>query len=83
MLVRELNRATDRRGVETIDTTFETATIFDVVTTARSIELVERTLDRPTTKRYSIGEVFAPWANWGKGWVAVVDDRIVGFAKSL
>ena len=37
-----MDRKTDRRAVEAIDTAFETATVFDVVTTARRIELVER-----------------------------------------
>lgn len=80
VIVRELDRATDRRGVEAIDTSFETATVFDVVTGARSIELVERTLERPLTKRYSIGEVFAPWARWDRGWVAEAEGAIRGFA---
>ncbi|HEU0036167.1 MAG TPA: GNAT family N-acetyltransferase [Kofleriaceae bacterium] len=79
--IRELVRATDRKGVEAIDTSFETSTVFDVVTRARSIELVERTLDEPLVKRYSIGEVFAPWARWNAGWVAV-DDGIRGFATA-
>ena len=78
--IRELVRATDRRGVEAIDTSFETATVFDVVTGARTIELVERVLERPMTKRYSIGEVFAPWASWDTGWVAEADGAIRGFA---
>jgi GNAT superfamily N-acetyltransferase len=77
--VRPLNRATDRRGVEAIDTSFETQTIFDVVTTPRSIELVERPLAQPLTKRYSIAEVFAGWAEWDTGWVAD-DGGIRGFA---
>ena len=38
--IRELDRATDRRGVEAIDTSFETATVFDLVTSPRRIELV-------------------------------------------
>lgn len=79
MTIRELDRATDRRGVEAIDTTFETASVFDVVTTPRRLELVERQLARPRTKRYSIAEVFADWARWEHGWVAD-DDGIRGFA---
>ena len=39
--VRELDRVRDRRGVEAIDTAFETSTVFDLVTGPRSIELVE------------------------------------------
>ena len=70
MTIRELDRKSDRRGVEAIDTTFETATVFDVVAGARRLELVERTLESPRQKRYSIGEVFAPWARWDRGWVA-------------
>jgi ribosomal protein S18 acetylase RimI-like enzyme len=78
--VRPLDRTADRRGVEAIDTTFETASIFEVVATDRRIELVERHLDQPRTKRYSIAEVFAHWAQWDTGWVAEADGGIRGFA---
>ncbi len=78
--IRALTRKTDQRGVEGVDTAFETATVFDVVTSARGIELVERTLPAPLVKRYSIGEVFAPWARWDDGWVAEEDGVIRGFA---
>ncbi len=78
--IRELSRSTDRRGVEAIDTTFETASVFDVVTTPRRIELVERRLEAPLAKAYSIGEVFARWASWEAGWVADDDGEIRGFA---
>lgn len=81
LVIRELNRRTDRRGVEAIDTSFQTSSIFDVVSTPRTIELVERTLDAPLTKRYSISEVFASWARWDVGWVAD-DDGIRGFAAA-
>ena len=77
--VRELDRKSDRPAVESIDTAFDTDVIFDVVTGARGIELVERRLERPITKRYSIGEVFAPWASWDVGWVAE-DDGVRGFS---
>ena len=81
MIVRELDRKSDRRGVEAIDTAFETPTIFELVTTPRTIELVEKTLEQPIVKRYSIGEVFAGWARWDHGWVALDDDGVVrGFA---
>jgi hypothetical protein len=79
--IRELDRATDRAGVEAIDTSFETRTVFDLVTAPRGIELVERELARPLTKRYSIWEVFAPWAEWDAGWVAD-DGTIHGFATA-
>jgi ribosomal protein S18 acetylase RimI-like enzyme len=79
LTIRELDRTTDRSGVEAIDTSFETPTVYEVVTTPRKIELVERTLEAPLTKRYSIREVFAPWASWEVGWVAE-DDGIHGFA---
>ncbi|MEJ7596528.1 MAG: GNAT family N-acetyltransferase [Kofleriaceae bacterium] len=77
--IRELDRTRDRRAVEAIDTSFETTTVFDVVTTPRSVSLVERPLDQPLIKRYSIGEVFAEWARWDTGWVAE-DDGVRGFA---
>jgi ribosomal protein S18 acetylase RimI-like enzyme len=80
--IRELDRKRDRKGVEAIDTSFETATVFDMVTTPRTIELVERALATPMIKRYSIGEVFATWARWDAGWVAVEDNEIRGFATA-
>lgn len=79
--VRALDRARDRRGVEAIDTSFETDTVFELAVTARRIELVERRLERPLTKRYAIGEVFAPWASWERGWVATDEhDAVQGVA---
>lgn len=81
MIVRALDRTTDRRAVEAIDTTFETSSVFDVVTRPRGIELVERRLEAPIRKRYSIGEVFAPWASWSVGWVAD-EGGVRGFATA-
>jgi ribosomal protein S18 acetylase RimI-like enzyme len=78
-MIRELHRTKDRKGVEAIDTAFETSSVFDMSTTPRSIELVERTLATPMIKRYSIGEVFAQWASWDRGWV-YDDAEIRGFA---
>ena len=78
--IRDLDRRADRRAVEAIDTSFETATIFEVATTARALELVERPLPTPRIKRYSIAEVFAPWARWDRGWVADDDGGVHGFA---
>ena len=79
MQIRELNRTADRRGVEAVDTAFQTSSVFDLVTTPRAIELVERRLATPLVKRYSIDEVFARWARWEVGWVAD-DGQIRGFA---
>lgn len=79
LAIRALDRDADRRAVEAIDTAFETTSVFDLVTTPRRLELVERPLERPMTKRYSIREVFAPWASWDTGWVAD-DGGVRGFA---
>jgi ribosomal protein S18 acetylase RimI-like enzyme len=78
--IRELHRRKDRSAVEAIDTSFQTDTIFEVVTSERSIALAQRTLPEPLTKRYSIEEVFAPWASWQRGWIAEVDGTTCGFA---
>jgi GNAT superfamily N-acetyltransferase len=78
--VRELDRGRDRKGVEAIDTGFETTSVFDLVTGPRAIELVERPLATPLTKRYSIAEVFAGWARWDHGWVAEEGGVVRGFA---
>ena len=79
--IRDLDRTADRQGVEAVDTSFQTSTIFDVVIGPRSFELVERRLERPLTKRYSISEVFAPWSSWDVGWVAD-EDGVRGFATA-
>ncbi len=78
--IRPLDRTGDRSAVDAIDTTFETSSVFEVVVGPRSIELVERPLERPRSKRYSISEVFAPWATWSAGWVAEWDGAVRGFA---
>jgi ribosomal protein S18 acetylase RimI-like enzyme len=77
--IRALDRQRDRLGVEAIDTAFDTDVVFDLVSAPRRLELVERRLPQPLTKRYSIAEVFAPWADWTHGWVAE-DTEIRGFA---
>ncbi len=78
--IRVLDRKTDRRGCEAIDTAFETASVFDIVTAGHHIELALRPLATPLVKRYSIGEVFASWAVWSHGWVAVDAGVVRGFA---
>jgi ribosomal protein S18 acetylase RimI-like enzyme len=78
--IRETDRRRDRVGVLAIDTSFETPTIYDVVRSARSIELVERRLEQPLIKRYPIADAFAPWSTWDTAWVALDGERVVGFA---
>jgi ribosomal protein S18 acetylase RimI-like enzyme len=73
-------RDADRKGVEAIDTTFETPIVLDVVVSPRRIDLVERTLEAPLTKRYPIADAFAAWSTWDTAWVAEDGGRIVGFA---
>ncbi|CAN5874032.1 N/A [soil metagenome] len=82
MTIRELDRKRDTRGVAAIDTTFQTSTIFDVVTAPRGLELRERTLTQALVKTYSIGEVFQPWARWDHGWVAEDEGEVRGFAAA-
>jgi GNAT superfamily N-acetyltransferase len=79
MVIREIEND-DRRSVGKIETAFETDLIYDVVVTPRTIELVEKRLGKSLTKRYAIGDVFAPWSTWDTGWVADDDGAIVGFA---
>jgi ribosomal protein S18 acetylase RimI-like enzyme len=78
--IRELDRKKDRQGAEAIDTAFETTSVFELVTTDRRLELVERALETPLTKRYEIDEVFADWASWEVGWVADEGGVVRGFA---
>jgi ribosomal protein S18 acetylase RimI-like enzyme len=79
--IREMNRKADRKGVEALDTSFETASIYDVVVGARRIELALRALPAPRVKRYPIADAFAPWCSWDTAFVAETgDNTIVGFA---
>jgi ribosomal protein S18 acetylase RimI-like enzyme len=80
IVIRELDRERDRAAVSAIDTGFQTDSVFELVLEARRIELVERRLQKPITKRYSIKEVFAPWAGWKRGWVADDAGSVRGFA---
>jgi ribosomal protein S18 acetylase RimI-like enzyme len=79
IVIREMDRVADHPGVAALDTSFETANVFDVVVTPRRIELVERVLAVPLEKRYPIEDAFAHWATWEVGFVAE-DERICGFA---
>jgi ribosomal protein S18 acetylase RimI-like enzyme len=78
--IRPIDRARDRAAVATIDTSFETDTIFEVVAAARGLTLVERRLDSPRTKRYSLSEAFAAWSSWDFGLLAEVDGVPGAFA---
>lgn len=77
--LRQADRARDRAAVSAIDTSFETSSVFDAVVTPRALELRVRALPAPRTKRYSMGEAFAPWSTWDAAWVAE-DGAICGFA---
>lgn len=78
--IRTMDRRRDRAAVAAIDTTFETDRVFAVEVTARSLALVERSLDAPRVKRYPMGDAFASWSTWDAGFVAEVDGVIAGFA---
>lgn len=78
--IRSADRAADRRAASAIDTSFETAIVYDAKVTARSIELVERKLAAPLVKRYPMADAFAPWSTWDTAWVAEDGGAIVGFA---
>src|SRR5437868_6161373 len=77
MKIRDMDRVADRAGVAALDTAIETATVFDVVVGARSIELVERRLATPLVKRYPIGDAFAFWAparRWRSSALVTISD---------
>lgn len=79
--IREM-QPSDRNGVLALETVFETSTVYDVVTSARRIELASRALPAPLLKRYPIADVFAGWARWDTAWVAEEGGSIVGFAAT-
>jgi ribosomal protein S18 acetylase RimI-like enzyme len=78
--IRAVDRERDRVAVSAIDTAFETKTILDVVVRARGIELVERALSAPRSKRYPMADAFAAWSTWNVGWVAEDGPAVCGFA---
>ena len=78
--IREMDRERDRRAASAIDSSFETSSVYDVVVTPLSLQLVERAVPQPLTKRYSMGEAFAPWSSWDTGFAAVDGDAFLGFA---
>jgi len=80
MPIREMNRSKDRRGVEALDTSFETSKVYEVVTGPQRLELALRDLPVPIVKRYPIADAFAPWCSWDTAWVAEEAGTIVGFA---
>ncbi|MBC7973493.1 MAG: GNAT family N-acetyltransferase [Myxococcales bacterium] len=78
--IRDLTPA-DRAALVDLDTSFETDRVYDVITTGHRLELVERALPARVVKRYPIEDVFADWATWDIGFVAVdADDRVRAFA---
>ncbi|MCX5744313.1 MAG: GNAT family N-acetyltransferase [Proteobacteria bacterium] len=79
LTIREMDPTVDRRGVEALDTSFETSTIFDVRVAPRGVELVPRALPTPRVKRYPIADAFAAWSTWDTAFVAD-DAGVVGFA---
>lgn len=78
--VRTADRRADRASVSAIDTTFETASIYEAKVGPRAIELVLRTLAAPRSKRYPMADAFASWSTWDTGWVAEDGATAVGFA---
>lgn len=80
---RTLDRTADRRAlaaITAIDTSFETATSFEVVVEARALVLVERTLPAPRVKHYPMADALAGWSTWDTAFVAEDDGAVIGFA---
>jgi ribosomal protein S18 acetylase RimI-like enzyme len=80
IVVRQTDRTRDRAVVSAIDTSFETDTMFEIAVRARGLELVERPLERPRSKRYAMADAFAAWSTWDHGWVAEDGGAVCGFA---
>jgi ribosomal protein S18 acetylase RimI-like enzyme len=78
--VRRCDRSRDRAAVSAIDSAFETSSRYDVVVSARAIELVERPLPEARVKRYPMADAFAAWSTWDTAWIAEDADAAVGFA---
>jgi ribosomal protein S18 acetylase RimI-like enzyme len=79
-MIRLVDRKSDRRAISAIDTSFETSVVFDVVASERGLQLVERTLPAPVTKRYPMGDAFAPWSTWDTGFCVEDASGVIGFA---
>lgn len=78
-MIRVVDRQRDRRAISAIDTSFETSSVFDVVVSERALQLVERPLPTPITKRYPMGDAFAAWSTWDTGFCAEDLAGVYGF----
>jgi ribosomal protein S18 acetylase RimI-like enzyme len=71
----------DAALIRSIDSSFETAAIFDVETDGSGFRLVKRAVDPPVTKRFPLD---APLAGrqWESAWLALDGDRAVGVVST-
>jgi ribosomal protein S18 acetylase RimI-like enzyme len=71
----ELRR--DAALIRSLDTSFETAVIFEVESDGTGFRLVERAVDPPVVKRFPLEEPFAG-REWESAWLALDEGRAVG-----
>lgn len=80
--IRLADFARDAEAIAALDTGFVTRAIYVAAVRDAAIVLSVRTLDGPLTKRFPLEDLNSPDRPYDIGWVAVEQDRIVGFAAA-
>jgi len=82
VVVRPAVLPEDAAGIEAIDTSFKTRQVYDVGVAGDSIRLTLRDLEGVLSKRFPLDDLRSPERPYDRAWVALDDERIVGFAAT-
>lgn len=82
ILIRAAVLPEDAPGIGTIDTSFTTTQVYDVGVTPDAMQLSVKDLEAPLTKRFPLDDLDSPERPYDHAWVALDDERIVGFAAT-
>jgi ribosomal protein S18 acetylase RimI-like enzyme len=81
-LIRSALLPGDAAAIAAIDTSFTTSQIYEIETAADGFRIVLRDLEQPLTKRFPLDDLESPDRPYADAWVALEDDRPVGFAAA-
>jgi len=79
-VVRDAVLPRDADIIASIDTSFTTSQIYRVEVVGDDIRLNLSGLDAPLTKRFPLDDLASPHRPYDRSWMAMDDDRCVGFA---
>ena len=76
--IRRAEVERDSQLIRRIDTSFETATIFEVQRAARGFRLVEQAAAPPVVKRFPLDDLSSTTHEWEQSWLALDREQPVG-----